>query len=93
MKEIFKRFSSESPKFFKRLQALMISLGGAGVSIMAAPMIYPAIIMPEALSTLATHLITIGVIGTAISKLTVADPAVLKPEDKSNDVTPPSTPK
>lgn len=99
MKTIFKRFTSESPTFFKRLQALMISLGSAGGVIVGLPMAVPQITIPEALLTLGYHLITIGVIGTAISKLTVADPSVLNPPTPSegmpgdNKVSPPATPK
>ncbi len=91
IKETVKRMGSESPSFFKKIQAACITLGAIGTAIVTVPA--SIIILPPIVITIGGYCVVAGLVGAAIAKTPVSDPSVLKPEDKSADVTPPSTPK
>lgn len=82
LNEIKKRLTSESPSFFKKIQKIGITLGAAGLAIMAIPA--SVVVLPAALVTMAGYFVAIGSVAAAIAKTTVADPSVLekKEEDK-----------
>lgn len=96
MNEIMKRMSAESPSFFKKIQAIGISLGAAGAAILVIPA--SVIVFPTAIITAAGYFVAVGAVAAAVAKSTVKDPAVLNPETPSegmpggNSVSPPSTP-
>lgn len=66
--ELNNRITSDSPKFFKKLQALGLYLTGAAGSVLVIPGI------PESVKTIAGYSLTIGAVLAAVSKLPVKDP-------------------
>lgn len=66
--ELNNRISSDSPKFFKKLQALGLYLTGAAGSVLVIPDI------PESLKIIAGYVLTVGAVLAAVSKLPVKDP-------------------
>lgn len=79
MKEIIKRWTAESPAFFKKIIFLGITLGAIGTAIMTTPV--ETFDFPEWLDKIAGHLVGIGAIAAIIAKFTVADTSVLKKEE------------
>jgi hypothetical protein len=72
MKEFFKRLSSETPVFFKKLRNMGLYLGATGTAIIAIPGI------PDILKNHASTAIWIGAVVAAVSQLTCSDPNQLK---------------
>lgn len=72
-KEISARWSAESPKLFKKLQNLGVTLTATGVAATASPSI-PNAHIPEIVTTLGGYAITAGLSIGIISKLTCTDP-------------------
>jgi hypothetical protein len=73
MKEILNRlFFSDTPKFFKRLRALGLSLSAVGTTIVMIDGV------PAKVSAIAAQLIWIGAVIAAVSQLTVDNPEDLK---------------
>jgi hypothetical protein len=66
--ELNNRITSDSPKFFKKLQALGLYLTGAAGSVLVIPGI------PENLKVIAGYILTVGAVLAAVSKLPVKDP-------------------
>lgn len=66
--ELSNRWTANSPKFFKKLQALGLYLSGASGAVLAIPTI------PDSLKNIAGYVLTAGLVLTAISKLPVKDP-------------------
>lgn len=66
--ELNNRITSESPKFFKKLQALGLYLIGASTTVLAIPAI------PENVKIIASYALTAGLVLAAVSKLPVKDP-------------------
>ncbi len=75
MNTLIKRLTSESPTFFKRIQAIGITIGSIGLAIVALPA--SIIVLPAAVTTIAGYFIAIGAVAAAVAKTTVADPSVL----------------
>lgn len=69
MKDLFRRWSLESPKLFKRIGNMCIALGTVGGAIISFEGS-----MPGYAVVVAPHLIVAGIVGGVISKLTVKDP-------------------
>ena len=65
MKNIVKRLEAPTPKFFKKLRTIGITLAAIGGAILAAPAALPAIVI-----TIGGYLITGGSILTAVSQVT-----------------------
>jgi len=65
---IVERYKKPTPKFFKTLRNIGITLATAGGAIIAAPISLPAIIV-----TTATYLTVAGTVVTAISQAVVTD--------------------
>lgn len=83
MKEIFIRLTNESPSFFKRLQAIAITVGAVGTAIVTIPA--SVVVLPAAVTTLGGYLMACGIVAAAIAKTPVTDPSVLKKEESKND--------
>lgn len=81
MKEIIKRFSAESPSFFKKIQALGLTLGGVGGVIMSLPELAPTVQLPEIIVKLAGYFVVAGLVSAAIAKTTVKDTSVLEKDE------------
>jgi hypothetical protein len=71
--ETFARLSAESPKFFKKLQALGISLAVLGAGLLAIPGV------PAQITHLTGYLITAGSVLKLIASLPVCNPDDIKP--------------
>lgn len=78
--EIYKRLTSESPSFFKKIGAICVTLLAAGTAILAIPS--TLVVLPPIVNTLAGYMIAAGTVGGAIAKATVSDPAVLKKDEE-----------
>ncbi|MGG5578462.1 hypothetical protein ACPDHL_14135 [Myroides sp. C15-4] len=66
MKQIFLRAQAPTPRFFKILRTIGLSLAAISGGILAAPVVLPAVI-----TTVATYLAVVGGIVSAISQITV----------------------
>ncbi|MEC4116379.1 hypothetical protein [Myroides phaeus] len=71
MSEIVDRAIAPTPKFFKTLRTIGLSLVAVSGGILAAP-----VALPAALTTLATYLAVAGGIASAVSQVTVEDGSV-----------------
>lgn len=76
MKTLLTRLTSESPAFFKKIQAIGITLGAVGVAIIAIPA--SVVVLPAAIVSAAGYFIAIGSVAAAVAKTTVKDTDVLK---------------
>jgi hypothetical protein len=62
------RWSAKTPKFWKRVQRIAITVGTVAGVIIAAP-----ITLPAAVVTVATYAITAGTVAATLSQLTIED--------------------
>jgi hypothetical protein len=69
---LWKRLQGETPKFFKRVFALSISLAAAATAVLAIP--ESIVVVPAILSKVAGYCIIAGVAAAAVSKTTVTTP-------------------
>jgi hypothetical protein len=60
------RWCAKTPKFWKRVQRIAITVGAVAGVIIAAP-----ITLPAAVVTVATYAITAGTVAATLSQLTV----------------------
>lgn len=63
---IKKRWSAKTPKFWKRVQKIAITVGAVAGVLIAAP-----ITLPAAVVTVASYAITAGTVAATLSQLTV----------------------
>ena len=68
MKKILDRATAPTPKFFKVLRTIGLTLAAVGGTILAAPVALPAIVV-----TIGGYVAVAGVVLTAASELTVTD--------------------
>lgn len=71
MKEIIRRLTLPSPKFFNRLKAIGGVLAGLGTSLIAIQGQYPDSAVISEIGGIAKELIVIGTVIVAVSQLTV----------------------
>ncbi len=60
------RAKAPTPKFFRKLRTIGITIGAIGAAVVAAPVALPATIV-----TAAGYLVTVGSVVAAVSQLTV----------------------
>lgn len=65
---IAQRWSAPTPKFWKRVQKIAITIGAIAGVIVTAP-----ITLPVAVVTVASYAITVGTVAATLSQLTVQD--------------------
>ena len=65
---IRQRWSAKTPKFWKRVQKIAITIGAIAGVIVTAP-----ITLPVAVVTVASYAITVGTVAATLSQLTVQD--------------------
>ena len=65
---LVERYKKPTPKFFKILRNIGITLATAGGAIIAAPVAMPALVI-----TIATYLTVAGTVVTAVSQAVVTD--------------------
>ena len=63
---IRERWSAKTPKFWKKVQAIAITVGAVASVIVAAPIALPAVVV-----TLSGYAITAGTVAATLSQLTV----------------------
>lgn len=68
MNKIVERASAPTPKFFKTLRNVGLTIAAVGGAILSAP-----IALPAAVVTVAGYLVVGGGVATAVSQLTVED--------------------
>ncbi|MEH6307818.1 hypothetical protein RYH73_19345 [Olivibacter sp. CPCC 100613] len=66
--EITERIKSPTPKFFKRIRTIGLTLGAVGGALLTAPITLPATVV-----TLAGYLATAGIVASAISTVAKED--------------------
>jgi ABC-type protease/lipase transport system fused ATPase/permease subunit len=66
IKEVKKRWKSETPKFWKKVQKISIAAGVLGGAILAAP-----VTLPVAVITVGGYLVAVGSVGATLSQLTI----------------------
>jgi len=74
---ILDRYKKPTPRFFRILRNLGVSLVTAGGTLMAAP-----VDMPEWLTSIGSYIIVVGTVLTAVSQAVVAD--IKSTKQKSN---------
>ena len=75
IKTLIARWRAESPKIFKWISNMCVTIGATGTAIMASEYFAN---LPVYATTIAPHFVVVGVIGGAISKLTVKNPEKLQ---------------
>ena len=73
MNEITERIKSPTPKFFKRIRTIGLTLGAVGGALLTAPITLPATVV-----TIAGYLATAGIVASAISTVAKDDTRVDK---------------
>jgi ABC-type xylose transport system permease subunit len=73
MNEITERIKSPTPKFFKRIRTIGLTLGAVGGALLTAPITLPATVV-----TIAGYLATAGIVASAISTAAKDDTRVEK---------------
>ncbi|MCL4640339.1 MAG: hypothetical protein M5Z89_15190 [Olivibacter sp.] len=68
MNEITERIKSPTPKFFKKIRTIGLTLGAIGGALLAAP-----IALPATVTTIAGYLATAGIVASAVSTVTKED--------------------
>ena len=68
MKELKNRWNAKTPKFWKKVRNIAITLGAVAGVILTAP-----VSLPAAVITAAGYLATAGTIAATLSQLTVED--------------------
>ena len=68
MRKIIKRATAPTPKFFKVLRTLGLTLAAVGGTIIAAPIALPVVV-----STIGGYMAVVGGVLSATSQLTIAD--------------------
>ncbi|CAG5086044.1 cytochrome P450 [Parvicella tangerina] len=68
LKSYFKRCGEETPPFFKKMRLVGLVIAAAGTSIVAAPVVLPAIV-----TTIGGYLIVGGTVVSAMSQAVVED--------------------
>ncbi|MFD2963011.1 MULTISPECIES: hypothetical protein [Olivibacter] len=66
--EITERIKSPTPKFFKRIRTIGLTLGAVGGALLTAPITLPATVV-----TIAGYLATAGIVASAISTVAKED--------------------
>ena len=71
---LWKRLQGETPKFFKRVFALSVSLSAGAGAILLAPTVIDGFTLPGKLETACQWIIVAGMAAAAVSKTTVTTP-------------------
>ena len=77
MKELKNRWNAKTPKFWKRVRNIAITLGAVAGVILTAP-----VSLPAAVITAAGYLATAGTVAATLSQLTVEDSNQLEETNK-----------
>ena len=75
MKELKRRWTAKTPKFWINVRNIAITLGAVAGVILTAP-----ISLPAAVITAAGYLATAGTVAATLSQLTVEDPKTETPK-------------
>ena len=70
---LWKRLQGETPKFFKRVRILAISLAGVAGTLLTAPSLIEGFILPDDIKTLCQYALVAGLVAAGNSSLTVKD--------------------
>ena len=65
LKEIKSRWKSDTPRFWKKVQKIALTVGVLGGAIVAAPVSLPASVV-----TVGGYLVAVGSVGATLSQLT-----------------------
>jgi hypothetical protein len=76
---LWKRLKGETPKFFKRVFALSVSLSAGAGALLIAPTLITGFVLPAGIVTLCQWIIAGGMAAAAVSKTTVTTPPPPQP--------------
>lgn len=65
---LLERYQKPTPRFFRLLRTVGISLASGGAALLAAPVVLPAMVL-----SLASYALVAGTVVTAVSQAVVAD--------------------
>lgn len=65
---VFKRAQAPTPKFFKKIRNIGLTLTGVAAAILTAP-----VALPAALITIAGYVATAGAVATAVSQVVIQE--------------------
>ncbi|RXG13117.1 hypothetical protein DSM04_10595 [Leeuwenhoekiella aestuarii] len=77
---ILERYQKPTPRFFRILRAVGISLASGGAAVLAAPVALPAVLL-----SLAGYAVVAGGVVTAVSQAVVADAASETEQQKTDE--------
>ncbi|RXG25633.1 hypothetical protein DSM02_799 [Leeuwenhoekiella polynyae] len=77
---ILERYQKPTPRFFRILRAVGISLASGGGAVLAAPVALPAVLL-----SLAGYAVVAGGVITAVSQAVVADAASETEQQKADE--------
>jgi hypothetical protein len=80
MKELKTRWTAKTPKFWKKVRNIAITLGAIAGVILTAP-----VSLPAAVITAAGYLATVGTVAATLSQLTVTDNKSIEDVDNTTD--------
>lgn len=72
-KNLLKRWTGETPHFWKKVLKIMLSIGAVSATIAGLPMVIPGIAIPVGIITIAKYGLAVGATGATLSKLTKKD--------------------
>jgi len=78
MKEIIRRVKSPTPKFFKKVIKIGLTVGAVGLAIIGAPAAVPGLVLPIIIGKVAGYMVAVGGVSATIAKTAVDDKAVPK---------------
>lgn len=74
LSQLLERFTTETPKFFKKILIFGISLGAVGGAILGIDATTLPIELPKLLIDLSSYFVTAGVVCAAVAKTATTDP-------------------
>lgn len=77
---ILERYQKPTPRFFRILRAVGISLASGGAAVLAAPVALPAVLL-----SLAGYAVVAGGVVTAVSQAVVTDAASETEQQKADE--------
>ena len=75
---LVQRWQGKTPKFWKKVQAIGVSVGIIGGAILSAPFTLPAAVV-----TIGGYMVAVGSVSATLSQLTI-DEKIEPKEDKTN---------
>lgn len=76
VKNLVERYNQPMPDFWKKIQRIMLTIGGIGAALIASA---AAVTLPPIVLTIAGYFIAVGAVGTALTQLTTPNASQATP--------------